>query len=77
MAANDDLRTVFDKTADAVRSAAEVVQLTTESIAGAIDDSRRPGGMLAHVSRVPREAPLRALALAFVTGWIVSRRLGR
>lgn len=71
---NDDLRTVFDKTADAVRSAAEAVQSTTESIAGAIDDSRRPGGVLDYVSRAARRAPLRALALAFVTGWIVARR---
>jgi hypothetical protein len=73
MAAIDDPRTVLDKATAAVRGAAETVQSTTESIAGAIEDSRRYGGVLDHVSQVTREAPLRALALAFIVGWVVAR----
>lgn len=74
MVANDDPRTVLDKATEAVRGATETVQSTTESIAGAIEDSRQPGGILNHVSRVTREAPLRALALAAIAGWIIARR---
>jgi methyl-accepting chemotaxis protein len=74
MVANNDPRTVLDKAADAVNSAAEAVQSTTESIAGVIEDSKRPGGVLDQVTRITREAPLRALALAFLVGWIAARR---
>jgi len=71
---NDDSRTVLDKATNAVRGAAETVQSTTESIADAIEDSRRPGGVLDQLARSTRESPLRALALAFIVGWIVARR---
>jgi hypothetical protein len=74
MAANDDPATVLDKATDAVRGAAVTVRSTTESIAAAIEDSRRPGGVLDQVAQTTREAPLRALALAFIVGWIVARR---
>ncbi|HET7888245.1 MAG TPA: hypothetical protein VFL62_18640 [Bradyrhizobium sp.] len=69
-----DSRTLFDKTAEAVNEATEAVQATTESIASAIEDSRRPGGVLNQVSRLTREAPLRALAIAFVLGIAFARR---
>ena len=74
MAANDDPTTVLNKATAAVRGAAETVQSTTESIAGAIEKSKRPGGVLDQVSRTAREAPLRSLALAFLVGWVVARR---
>jgi hypothetical protein len=74
MVATNDPRSVLDKATDAVNSAAEAVQSTTESIAGAIEDSKRRGGVLDQVTRIARESPLRALALAFLVGWIVARR---
>jgi methyl-accepting chemotaxis protein len=70
----DDSRTVFDKATEAVHGAAETVQATTESIASAIEDSRRPGGVLDQVSRFTRQAPLRSLAIAFVLGVVFARR---
>jgi hypothetical protein len=57
-----DPRTAFGKATDAVQNAAEAVQTTTESVAAAIEDSKRPGGMLDQLARFVREAPLRSLA---------------
>ncbi len=70
----NDSRATLDKATGAVQEAAEAVQKTTESIADAIESSRRPGGVLDQLTRMTRESPLRALALAFVAGWIVARR---
>jgi ElaB/YqjD/DUF883 family membrane-anchored ribosome-binding protein len=70
----NDRRSAFEKATDAVNGAAETVQTTTESVAAAIKDSRRPGGILDQLSRFTREAPLRSLAVAFVVGLIVARR---
>ena len=69
-----DTRASLEKATDAVKGAAETVQSTTESIAEAIVDSRRPGGLLHHVSGMTRDSPLKAIALAFLVGWIVARR---
>jgi hypothetical protein len=75
MAMNEnDTRTMLDKATGAVQDTADAVQKTTESIANAIEDSRRPGGVLDQVTRITRESPLRSLALAFMVGWIVARR---
>ena len=67
-------QTMFDKATEAVNDATETVQTTTESIASAIEDSRRPGGVLNQLSRFTREAPLRSLAIAFVLGAMFARR---
>jgi hypothetical protein len=78
MATNEnDSRSVLDRATGAVQDAAEAVQATTESIANAIEDSRRPGGVLDQMTRITRESPLRSLALAFIIGWIVARRVDR
>jgi hypothetical protein len=69
-----DPRSVLDKATDAVLDVTEAVQTTTDSIAGAIEDSRRPGGMLNQLARLTREAPLGALAVAFLIGIIFARR---
>jgi hypothetical protein len=69
-----DPRSVLDKATAAVHDATEAVQATSESIAGAIEDSRRPGGILNQVAKLAREAPLRSLAIAFLAGAIVTRR---
>ena len=75
MAMNEnDPRTMLDKVTGAVQDTADAVQKTTESIANAIEDSRRPGGVLDQLTRITRESPLRSLALAFMVGWIVARR---
>lgn len=74
MTAGEDPRSAFEKATKAVEGAAEAVQTTTDSIAGAIEDSRQPGGVLDQLSRFIREAPLRSLALAFLAGLIVARR---
>lgn len=71
---NGDSRTVFDKATEAVNDVAETVQVTTDSIASAIESSRRPGGVLDQISRFTREAPLRSLAIAFVLGLVCARR---
>ena len=70
----NDTRTMLDKATGAVQDAADAVQQTTESIVNAIEDSRRPGGVLDQVTRITRKSPLRSLALAFMVGWIVARR---
>lgn len=69
-----DPRGVLDKATDAVRGATETVQATSESITEAIEDSRRPGGVLYEVIRITRESPLRALGLALLVGWLAGRR---
>jgi hypothetical protein len=69
-----DPPTALDKATDAVRGATEAVQATSESIAGAIEAGRRPGGLLDQLARFTREAPLRSLAIAFVFGLTFARR---
>jgi hypothetical protein len=64
----NDPRSVLDKATDAVLNVTESVQTTTDSIAGAIEDSRRSGGILNQLARFAREAPLGALAIAFLVG---------
>lgn len=67
-------QTVLEQATEAVCDATDAVQTTTASIAGAIEDSRRPGGVLDQLARFTREAPLRSLAIAFVVGLIVAGR---
>ena len=67
-------RSILDKATEAVLDVTEAVQTTTDSIAGAIEDSRRPGGMLNQLARLTREAPLGALAIAFLAGVMFARR---
>jgi len=68
-------RSVLDKATDAaVLDVTEAVQTTTNSIARAIQDSRRSGGMLNQLARLTREAPLGALAIAFLAGVMFARR---
>jgi hypothetical protein len=70
-----DPRTGLEKATEAVHDATEAVRTTSDSIAGAIEDSRRPGGMLINqVARFAREAPLRSLAIAFLFGFMLSHR---
>ena len=70
----NDPQSSLEKATDAVLNVTEAVQTTTDSIAGAIEDSRRPGGMLNQLARLTREAPLGALAIAFLVGVMFARR---
>ena len=74
MTTESDPRSVLDEATEAVHDATEAVQATSETIAGAINASRRPGGVLDQVTRFAREAPLRSLAIAFLAGVIAARR---
>jgi hypothetical protein len=65
-AATDVSRTITE-VSDGLRSA--VGQLSS-----AIAASRRPGGTLATVSAITREAPLASLFVAFLLGIAVARR---
>jgi hypothetical protein len=67
-------RTVWDKATDAVLDATEAVQTTTDRIAGAIEESRQPSGVLNQLARLTREAPLGSLAVAFLLGIMFARR---
>jgi hypothetical protein len=68
-----DAPTMLDKATEAVHDATEAVQATTQSIAGAIEAGRRPGGLLDQLARLTREAPVPSLAIAFLVGLIVAR----
>jgi hypothetical protein len=57
-----------------LEKATEAVQVTTQSIAGAIEAVRRPGGLLDQLARLTPEAPLPSLAIAFLLGFMVARR---
>jgi hypothetical protein len=65
---------MLDKAAEAVRGATEAVQATSESIASAIDEGRRPGRALDQLTRLTRQAPLGSLAVAFLLGVMFARR---
>jgi hypothetical protein len=69
-----DAPTLLDKATDAVHDATEAVQKTSQSIAGAIEAGRRPGGLLDQLANLTRQAPIHSLAIAFLLGFIVSRR---
>ena len=64
----------MDKATEAVLDTTAAVRAASESIAGAIETSKRPGGVLDQVIRFARKAPLRSLAIAFFAGLIVVRR---
>ena len=58
----------------AVEMTAETVKQTTRSVADAIEAGRRPGAPLDRIARWTREAPVQALAVAFLVGVMIGRR---
>ena len=59
----------LDKATEAVHDATEAVQATTQSIAGAIEEGRRPG-LLDQLARLTREAPShRSRSLFCLVSW--------
>jgi hypothetical protein len=64
----------LDQAKEAVRATAQTVKETTQSVADAIERGRRPGAPLDQLAHWAREAPLRALAVAFLVGAMLGRR---
>ena len=62
-----DPRSVFDKTTDAVNAAVDTVQVTTESVAAAIENSRRSGGVLDTPRRYPAGSSIPLKSSSFRT----------
>jgi hypothetical protein len=73
-ASSVDAQSVLSKATEVVRDASGTVQTTTRSIADAIEAGRRLGAPLDRLARLTREAPVQALAIAFIIGLIVARR---
>ena len=65
-AATDVSRTITDMS--------EGLRAAVDRLSNVIAASRRPGGALATVSAVTREAPLASLLVAFLLGVAVARR---
>lgn len=67
----------IDTAGDVSRTVTEVsegLRAAINRLSDAITASRRPGGVLATVSAVTREAPLASLFVAFLLGVAVARR---
>jgi hypothetical protein len=64
----------FDKATEAVRMATKTVKATTRTVADAIEAGRQPGAPLDRLSGWTRDAPLQAIALAFLLGIMLGRR---
>ena len=68
---------VIDTATDVSRTITEVstgLRAAVDRLSDAIAASRRPGGTLATVSAITREAPLAFLFVAFLFGVAVTRR---
>jgi hypothetical protein len=59
---------------DAISSVSNTVQATTQTVADAIDAGRKPGAPLDQLAEWTRDAPLHAVLVAFLVGWIAGRR---
>jgi ElaB/YqjD/DUF883 family membrane-anchored ribosome-binding protein len=64
----------LDEAKEAVQSTAKIVKATTQRIGEAIDAGRRPGAPLDRLANWTREAPLHAVAVAFLVGVVLGRR---
>ncbi|GMO99607.1 hypothetical protein [Bradyrhizobium sp. TM239] len=67
----------IDTAADVSRTIGEVaggLHSAVNRLTSTIEESRRPGGTLATVAAITREAPLASLFVAFLFGVAVARR---
>ena len=64
----------LDQVKEAVQAATQAARDTTQSVADAIEAGRQPDAPLDRLARWTREAPLHALAVAFLFGIAVARR---
>jgi ElaB/YqjD/DUF883 family membrane-anchored ribosome-binding protein len=74
MTGDDDGPSKLDQAREAVEAASQTVRDTTRSVADAIEAGRQPGAPLDRLARWTREAPLQAVAVAFLVGVLVGRR---
>jgi hypothetical protein len=66
----------LDQAKEAVQAATTTVKATTQTVADALEAGRQPGAPLDWLARSAREAPLHALAVAFLIGVMLGRRRG-
>jgi hypothetical protein len=64
----------LDQAKEAVQSVSDTVRVTTQTIGNAIEAGRQPGAPLDRLAEWAREAPLHALAVAFLVGVVLGRR---
>jgi hypothetical protein len=64
----------LDRAKDAVSVVSDKVQATTRTVADAIEAGRQPGAPLDQLAEWTREAPLHAVLVAFLLGWMMGRR---
>lgn len=64
----------FEPTQSAVDQGAEVFRLASQKVSEAIEAVQEPGMPLDIISRWTRQAPLQALAAAFLIGVMTARR---
>jgi ElaB/YqjD/DUF883 family membrane-anchored ribosome-binding protein len=64
----------LDQAKEAVQSVSDTVRVTTRTIGDAIEAGRQPGAPLDRLAEWAREAPLHALAVAFLVGVVLGRR---
>jgi ElaB/YqjD/DUF883 family membrane-anchored ribosome-binding protein len=74
MTSDDDGPSKLDQAREAVEAASQTVRDTTRSVADAIEAGRQPSAPLDRLARWTREAPLQAVAVAFLVGVLVGRR---
>jgi len=66
-----------EPTKSAIDQAGELFRSASQKVNGAIDAIQEPGTPLDAISRWARQAPLQALAAAFLVGVITARRRRR
>jgi ElaB/YqjD/DUF883 family membrane-anchored ribosome-binding protein len=64
----------LDQAKDAVQAATQTVKETTQSVSNAIEAGRQSGAPLNRLAGWAQEAPLHALAVAFLVGVLLGRR---
>jgi ElaB/YqjD/DUF883 family membrane-anchored ribosome-binding protein len=63
----------LDQAKEAVQAATQTVKETTQSVADAIEAGRHPSAPLDRLARWAQEAPLHAVAVAFLVGVLLGR----
>jgi hypothetical protein len=64
----------LDKAKDAVSAVSDTVASTTQKVGDVIEAGRKPGAPLDQLAEWTRDAPLHAVLVAFLIGWIAGRR---
>jgi hypothetical protein len=64
----------LDAAKAAVNSVSDTVASTTQKIGNVIEAGRKPGAPLDQLAEWTRDAPLHAVLVAFLLGWMMGRR---